>query len=185
MRLQTWVFVAALLGVSACGRSADQQPASNEANITVNTDTIATATEARADGGLPGEPEVISEPTGPIDPKSAEAAGQVVQHYGALIEQGRLAEARKLWGDSAMAKAFESDFARYSEVHLEIGKPGDTEGAAGSIYIAEPVTFYGKLKSGEQFRRSAIINLRRVNDVPGSSEEQRRWHIDRIEWAAD
>ena len=24
--------------------------------------------------------------------------------------------------------------------------------------------------------------LRRVNDVPGSTEAQRRWHIERIEW---
>ena len=30
----------------------------------------------------------LAEPKGPIDPKSAEAAGQVVQSYGALIEQG-------------------------------------------------------------------------------------------------
>jgi hypothetical protein len=184
MTLRTLALATALLGVCACGRGADQQPASNESNITVDAGSVSTATEARTEGGLPGEPEVISEPKGPIDPKSPEAAGQVVQHYGALIEQGRLAEARELWGDSAAAKAFESDFARYSEVHLEIGKPGDMEGAAGSIYITEPVTFYGKLKTGEQFRRSATVTLRRVNDVPGSSEEQRRWHIERIEWAA-
>jgi hypothetical protein len=24
--------------------------------------------------------------------------------------------------------------------------------------------------------------LRRVNDVPGSTGEQRRWHIERIDW---
>ena len=32
------------------------------------------------------------------------------------------------------------------------------------------------------FRRPADIILRRVNDVPGSTEAQRRWHIERIEW---
>ena len=66
-------------------------------------------------------------------------------------------------------------------MHLEIGKPGDSEGAAGSIYIAVPALFYGKLKTGADFRRSAGVTLRRVNDVPGSSEQQRRWHIERIE----
>jgi hypothetical protein len=99
-----------------------------------------------------------------------------------LIEQHRAAEARKLWGDSATAGRFEAELNRYSEVHLEIGKPGDMEGAAGSIYLTEPVSFYGKLKTGEQFRRAANVVLRRVNDVPGSTEEQRRWHIERIEW---
>jgi hypothetical protein len=65
---------------------------------------------------------------------------------------------------------------------MEIGKPGDSEGAAGSIYITDPVVFYGKRKSGVEFRRGADVILRRVNDVPGSTEAQRRWHIERIEW---
>jgi len=30
----------------------------------------------------------------------------------------------------------------------------------------------------------AAVILRRVNDVPGSTERQRRWHIERIEWKA-
>ncbi|HEX6605231.1 MAG TPA: hypothetical protein VF027_10190 [Sphingomicrobium sp.] len=176
-------FGASIVALAGCAREQPPQPA-NDVNVVVNSDSVATATEARTEGGIPGEPEVVSEPRGPIDPKSPEAAGQVVQHYGALIEQGRFAEAEKLWGDAATAKAFESALDRYSEVHLEIGKPGDMEGAAGSIYVTEPVTFYGKLKTGEQFRRAASIILRRVNDVPGSTEAQRRWHIERIEWAA-
>jgi hypothetical protein len=28
---------------------------------------------------------------------------------------------------------------------------------------------------------SATITMRRVNDVPGSTEAQRRWHIERFE----
>lgn len=173
--------IALGLAAAACTPGGPQSNAHDSGTV-VNADTVATATEARTEGVLPGEPEVIAEPNGPIDPKSPEAAGQIVQQYGALIEQRRLAAARTLWGDLASAKAFEADLARYAEVHLEIGKPGDMEGAAGSIYIAEPVTFYGKLKSGEQFRRAATITLRRVNDVPGSTEEQRRWHVERIEW---
>jgi hypothetical protein len=27
------------------------------------------------------------------------------------------------------------------------------------------------------------VVLRRVNDVPGSTEAQRRWHIERIDWS--
>ena len=59
----------------------------------------------------------------------------------------------------------------------------EAEGAAGSIYVTIPVIFYGDAKPGEPFRRPADVILRRVNDVPGSTEAQRRWRIERIDWA--
>ncbi|MES2119615.1 MAG: hypothetical protein V4513_03445 [Pseudomonadota bacterium] len=120
---------------------------------------------------------MLSEPKGPIDPKSVEAAGQVVQSYGALVEQGRFAEAARLWRDPAAAAAFAK--ALRPTTHMEIGDLGDAEGAAGSIYTSVPVTFY---RTG--FRRAAEVVLRRVNDVPGSTAKQRRWHIERIDWKA-
>ncbi|HET7605976.1 MAG TPA: hypothetical protein VFK28_07900 [Sphingomicrobium sp.] len=135
-------------------------------------------------GGLPDDKTPLSEPDGPINPKSAEAAGQVVQHYGALIEQGRWTESWKLWSNPDAAKQFDRNWRNDSEVHMEIGKPGDTEGAAGSIYTTVPAIFYGKTKTGGSFRREAKVILRRVNDVPGSTEAQRRWHIERVEWKA-
>lgn len=124
----------------------------------------------------------LAEPTGSIDPKSAEAAGQVVQHYGALIEQKRFDEAGRLWGDSNDAANFRLQLRRYAAVHLAVGKPEDMQGAAGSIYITVPAAFYGTDQNGTEFRRSAEVVLRRVNDVPGSTEQQRRWHIQRIDW---
>ena len=132
-------------------------------------------------GGLPDDRTPLPEPNAPIDPKSAEAAGQVVQHYGALIEQGRWTESWKLWSDAGAAKQFDRNWRSDSEVHMEIGKPGDTEGAAGSIYVTVPVVFYGKTTAGAEFRKKGSVILRRVNDVPGSTEAQRRWHIARIE----
>ena len=124
----------------------------------------------------------LPEPTGPIDPKSVEAAGQVVQHYGALIEQKRWTESRQYWGSPAAAEAFERNFRTYADVHLEIGDLGQPEGAAGSIYVTEPVTFYGTKNGGGDYRRKAEVTLRRVNDVDGSTAAQRRWHIERIDW---
>ena len=118
----------------------------------------------------------LAEPERPVDPKGVEAAGQLVQHYGALIEQKRLSEAAGLWSDVGAA----ADFARqldHPQLHLEIGPLGEAEGAAGSIYTTVAVVFHG---SG--FRRPANIILKRVNDVPGSTEAQRHWHIARIEW---
>jgi|KBSSwiStaDraftv2_1062776.scaffolds.fasta_scaffold388630_2 hypothetical protein len=138
----------------------------------------ALAEPVRNAGPAPQNQASLPEPKGPIDPKSVEAAGQVVQHYGALLEQNRLADAAKLWGDATTA----AEFARklnHPKAHMEIGDLGETEGAAGSIYTTIPVVFYG-----DGFRRPADVILRRVNDVPGSTEAQRRWHIERIELKA-
>jgi len=144
--------------------------------------TNATASPANAVAADDRTP--LIEPKGPIDPKSAEAAGQVVQHYGALIEREHWLKAEKLWGDIDAARAFATALAgRFSGVHLEIGKLGEMEGAAGSIYLTEPVVFYGQSKkAGKDLRLPAEVTLRRVNDVDGSTEAQRRWHIERIDW---
>jgi hypothetical protein len=91
-------------------------------------------------------------------------------------------EAEALWGSSDSASEFVLQLKRYPEVHLEIGKAGNEEGAAGSIYVTVPVSFYGKDQNAAKFRRPAEVILRRVNDVPGSTEAQRRWHIERIDW---
>src|SRR3982750_2567235 len=141
------------------------------------TNVVAPAPQVAPSEGAARPPrEPLIEPKGPIDPKSAEAAGRVVQHYGALIEQHRFSEAAKLWRDASTA----AEFARqldHPEVHMEIGNLGESEGAAGSIYITVPVVFFG-----DTYRRPAEVTLRRVNDVPGSTEAQRRWHIDQILW---
>ena len=169
--------------LAACAPAGEQ---GNAANVADNTDLpAAPATPAPpapgTPGGLPDDRTPLEEPKGPIDPKSVEAAGQVVQLYGALIEQRKFGEAEKQWGDAAAAKQFSAGLLKYSEVHLQIGKPGESEGAAGSIYVTVPVVFYGR-DAGGPFNRKADVALRRVNDVDGSTAAQRRWHISTIEW---
>ena len=122
-------------------------------------------------GGLPDDRTPISE--GAIDPKSGQGAGQVLQSYLALVESGRFAEANALW-----SKGVERlDLTGYREIHGNIGTPGNVEGGAGSLYVEIPVQLYGRLKDGKEFSSRGTMTLRRVNDVPGSTEEQRRWHI--------
>jgi hypothetical protein len=162
---------AAVLTLAACNQTANQLPSANAAQPA----SAESEAPIPPPGTGPNARTPLAEPKGPIDPKSVEAAGQVVQHYGALIEQKRFDEATKLWGDAQAATAFAK--ALPPSTHLEIGELGDTEGAAGSIYTTVPVVFYG-----DTFRRRGDIILRRVNDVPGSTAEQRRWHIERIEW---
>ena len=172
------MLVAALL--SACGSPTETNLASNQSAPDENAATPLSPPVPGTPGGLPDDRTPLEEPKGPIDPKSAEAAGQVMQSYGALIEQKRFSEAEKLWGDAASAKAFADRFKSASELHFQVGKPGDMEGAAGSIYITVPVVLYGRLISGGKLSRSGNATLRRVNDVDGSTEAQRRWHIERI-----
>ena len=156
--------------------SRSEPPAQSQNAVTPAAEPEENETAAVPKGSLP-------EPNGPIDPKSVEAAGQVVQHYGALIETSRFLQAERLWNDVNAARAFATALdAKFKDVHLEIGELGATEGAAGSIYTEVPVTFYGQSERNKGSRLPASVVLRRVNDVPGSTERQRRWHIERIDW---
>jgi len=192
---------ALLLLASACQRAPEQSAPSNEQNAAVAAapapavpSAPANQTAARvpatpvpepaSTGALAGERTPLAEPKGAIDYKSAEAAGQVVQHYGALVEQKRFDEAEELWGNAATAKSVTAQLKTYSEAHLQIGKPTEMEGAAGSSYITVPIVLYGKRLNGGALHRSGNAVLRRVNDVPGSTNAQRHWHIERIDWNA-
>ena len=131
-------------------------------------------------GGLPDDRTPVSE--GTIDPKSAQGAGQILQRFGGLLEQQKFAEAYGLWSDSGRASGmteaqFVAAYEKYAEIHSEVGAPGPMEGAAGSAFVEIPFRLYGKLKSGEPFNLVGPVTLRRVNDVPGSTAEQRQWHI--------
>jgi len=170
--MRTGAVAIAVLALS-CG-----QPATKEApsNVVQPADIAQSQTPPIPPPGTgPDARTPLAEPNNAIDPKSVEAAGQVVQHYGALIEQDRFAEAEKLWTGPEPAAAFSKDLR--PRTHLAIGELGETEGAAGSIYVTVSVVFYK-----DSWRKPASIILRRVNDVPGSSAAERRWHIQRIEW---
>lgn len=135
-------------------------------------------------GGLPDDRNLVEE--GPIDPNSAQGAGQVLQSFGALLEQRRFAEARRLWFDGGGAsglseEGFAEAYGKYAEIHAEIGAPGRMEGAAGSSYVDISLRLYGRLKGGDPFNSVGTVTLRRVNDVPGSTDEQRRWRIYRMD----
>jgi hypothetical protein len=133
--------------------------------------------------GLPDDRTPIAE--GPIDAKSAEGAAQVLLKYFALLEAGKTGETDALWSDSGTPADFGTRLARYREVHANIGAPGELGGAAGSIYVDVPVQLYGRLLDGKEFHARGTMTLRRVNDVPGSTDEQRKWHIYRADFPKD
>jgi hypothetical protein len=123
---------------------------------------------------LPDDRTPVSE--APFTPTSAQGAANVVQTYFALLEQGKAAEAARLRVDGRP-----EDLSPYASYHAQVGAPGHSEGAAGSLYIEVPVVIYGRLKTGGELHRAGKAVLRRANDVPGSTADERRWRIDRLE----
>jgi hypothetical protein len=170
------VVAATVLVISGCNQKASEQQPSNSARpVDATIPREAAPPPPPATG--PDAKTPLGEPKEEIDPKSVEAAGQLVRHFGALIEQNRLGEAAKLWSNADSASAFTRQL--HPSTHIKIGEPRGTEGAAGSIYTTIPVVFYD-----DTLHRPAEIILRRINDVPGSTEAQRRWHIERVDWKA-
>ena len=185
--MQKRFLIIALALLSACRPATDANLANEAAPEPVGNAVPPTASPAPGTPGLPDDRTPLIDSKGPIDPKSAEAAGQVMQQYAVWFERRRFAEAYRLWGNGGQASGLsEQKFAAQSaddaEIHFEIGKPGDMEGAAGSSYVTVPIRFYGRRKNGADFSRAGTATLSRVNDVPGSSEEQRRWHIERLDF---
>ena len=139
-------------------------------------------------GGLPDDRAPISE--APYTPTSPQGAANQMQIYFALIGEKKFDQAWELWNGeptdranaTGMTKAeFIADMNRYYQYSAQVGAPGETEGAAGSVFITVPVQIYGRLKTGEVFHHRGDATLRRVNDVDGSTERQRQWRISKIE----
>jgi len=129
-------------------------------------------------------PNVVTpRPRPTIDPKSSEAAEDLVRGFVRLLNQGKVADAYMLLGPNAPPRReFEHQWKSYSDLNVTTGRAGAQDGAAGSIYVSVPLTISGRLNH-ERVTRSATAVLRRVNDVPGSTEMQRRWHIERIDFS--
>ena len=132
-----------------------------------------TPPEPGSPGGLPDDRTPLDER--PATLQSAQGAATVVETYYALLESGRTAEAAKLRRDGAP-----EDLTPLATLSAQVGRPGRIEGAAGSLYVEVPIVVYGRLVSGASYSKSGKAVLKRVNDVPGSTAEQRSWRIDRI-----
>lgn len=102
---------------------------------------------------------------------------RLLRYYISAIRVGDWVDAAKAWGlDAQMTpQRLESELGGQAGPKIAIGK-GDIEGAAGSLYYEAPVTI--DFADGRPSRRGTVV-LRRVNDVPGASEEQLNWRIER------
>jgi hypothetical protein len=165
-----------LVAITSCGpRHQPQQPAKNADEIIFPTPV---GPSAIANDAAPAGPQ----PKATLDPKSTQAATKLVQQFADLLNQRKFDQAYMLLGPGAPPRSdFDQRFSAYSGLRVALGTPDDQEGAAGSIYLSVPLSVSGTL-NGKRESHPATAIVRRVNDVPGSTDAERRWHIERIDW---
>jgi len=102
---------------------------------------------------------------------------RLLRYYSNAIRAGDWASAAKAWSlDAQMTpEKLANEFGDHAGPKLAVGK-GDSEGAAGTLYYEAPVVI--DFGDGRASKRGTIV-LSRVNDVPGASEEQLNWRIER------
>jgi hypothetical protein len=117
----------------------------------------------------------------PAAPPEGAVAAAMARTYFSLLGQRRYRAALRLRNDDMPPASFVRAFRPYRSYHGSVGRPGQVEGAAGSLYVELPVRVSGRLRSGRPFSQRGTVTLRRVGDVPGATASQRRWHIYRTD----
>ncbi|MDE0880088.1 MAG: hypothetical protein OSB00_15735 [Sphingomonas bacterium] len=186
MRLTLSLITLCLL--AACGDGPAANRNENIVNASVpgalrppaipDTATLDTATPWASNDS----PSVIAPTTPARDGTDPAAAVATVEAYYRAIDAHDYRTAYRLWGDDGKASnqsfdAFARGFAHTRSATVTTGKPGNSEGAAGSIYITIPVTVSAVTDRGEQQRYTGNYDLRRINGVDGATPAQLRWHI--------
>lgn len=94
--------------------------------------------------------------------------------YSDALHAGLYEEATRAWGKDkgVSAATLEKRYSAEQPVSLELGEIS-VEGGAGSLYCEVAAV----LKTNNRQSRTGKITLRRVNDVPGATADQLRWHI--------
>lgn len=119
-------------------------------------------------------------PNIPAQPSNGQTSpAQFVVRYAALLEAHKFDEAYNFLDPSInlTRPQFEKRLSGYKTIHPAVGKIGPVEAAAGSLYDTVQLTLTGEKADGSPYSLAGPVTLRRVNDVPGSTAEQRQWHI--------
>lgn len=176
--------IAAALLLAACGTAPDG------ADIANNAPNQPVQTRPPADAATPPAPtEAAPEPATQTPAQSsqrplseAERALDAARRFTTALSDQRFVDAYAMWkaGGSSPRPGeseFAAKFAAFRSLLARPELPDRVEGAAGSLYAEVPVTLTGETIGGEAFKRTGTITLKRVNDVPGATPEQLRWHI--------
>lgn len=153
--------------------------------VAPGTEASAGASEAAVVGDAPveqatGDPVVSADLAAPLDLAALTERRdpeRLLRFYTNALRVGDWANAARAWSlDAQMTpEKLAQEFKGTSKPKIAVGK-GDVEGAAGSLYYEAPLVI--DFTDGRPSRRGTVV-LRRVNDVPGASDEQLNWRIER------
>jgi len=176
------LFVCGIIGASACN-------ADRVSNKEVPAPSPVEEQAGKANVNLAATPQPLPSvsptqsqaPPGRFENADVEAAADIIRQYYAAIDARAYRRAYEFWSGKGEAskKSFEqfrNGFAQTKSTSVEIGEPGDVEGAAGSRYITFPVTIHASTKDGKEQNFKGEYVLRR-SVVDGATEEQRAWRI--------
>lgn len=111
-----------------------------------------------------------------LDPNLLESRDckTVLSFYADALHAGLYEEAARVWGKDwgVSAATLQKRYSAEQPVSYELGELS-VEGGAGSLYCEVAAV----LKTNGKQPRTGKITLRRVNDVPGATADQLRWHI--------
>ena len=184
--------VAFVAGLSACERTTpsrtEQASLANasQSGMVVSKDALQPKNEA--------QPVTEANTQAPAAPSSASEAATAqpspsdfIAHYAALLQAHNFGEAYKLLDPSmgVTAQQFEKRLSGYKTIKADVGNIGPVEGAAGSLYDTVQLTLTGEKTDGTPYKVTVPVTLRRVNDVPGSTPEQRQWHIYKMDLSSN
>jgi hypothetical protein len=121
---------------------------------------------------------------GPAKPKvvldraalsQVEDPARVLAFYGAALAAHDWDAADAAWGNfpETSPGTLRAKFGKYAALTLHFD-PSRVEGAAGSLVYIAPVV----VRDGGRAVETGRIALRRSNEVPGSTPEDRLWHVE-------
>lgn len=181
------IIIAAAIVAAACSSEEFQPQNDGVVNATLNDQAVQPGALGNETANYP-EGNVTPGEMGNIHAVVQPRPEEVLRQFGDLLEQKRFADAFKLVNAEAIStteQQFERRFDQYKTIESAVGTICPIEGAAGSLYSTVQLTLSGNRKNGTAYVMTGPVTLRRVNDVPGSTAEQRRWHIVKLDLTAD
>lgn len=163
------------LALAACGSELD--PADSAATAQASETAVDPARTVPTDDPTRAEPR-------PDADRGETGARAVLLDFARAIELERFDKAYAMLGETDRNRWTLAQFAAlFADLdRIAVAVPGGTmEGAAGSSYYTAPATITGTDADGRPVRYEGEIVLRRVNDVPGATPAQLRWHIERVD----
>lgn len=147
-----------LAGLAACQQTPEAGAGADNA-VAAATETASPASEA---------------------PPAADNPARLIGAWLAHLDEGDFSAAQSLFPSGGAPDVFDA----YAPMTLETFEVGEAaiEGAAGSLYATVPLSAtITQDMTDQSVSLEGAITLRRANDVPGSTPDQRRWRFERAE----